>query len=76
MSDNNGGPAFPTSHSPDYPNEIGGGLSLRDYFAAKAMAAILGNLNGDKGGMKGSVAPVLAKLAYQQADAMLVERAA
>lgn len=33
---NDGGPAFPQSHSPNFPNEIVGGLTLRDYFAAHA----------------------------------------
>jgi hypothetical protein len=63
--------------APAVPGEIlASAMTLRDHFAAKAMAAILGNLNGNRGGIKGSIAPVLAKLAYQQADAMLAARGA
>lgn len=43
MSDekNTGGPAFSTS-DPNYETKYGGeGMSLRDYFAAKAMAALM-----------------------------------
>ena len=33
-TDNNGGPAFPIGSTPE---EWGNGMTLRDYFAAKAM---------------------------------------
>ena len=60
MSDNNE-PAFPCDRFGDR------GMSLRDYFAAKAMAAILSNkiIYDEK---------QVAKGAYAQADAMLEAR--
>ncbi len=64
MSKDNGGPAFPTEYG------AVSGMTLRDYFAAKAMQGML-------------AAPVLASSdqfmlardAYTVADAMLLERA-
>ena len=65
MSDDDGGPAFSVPR--DAPAD---GMSLRDYFAAKAMAAMLTiedvHLN--------YVESQLARWAYEQADAMLAER--
>jgi hypothetical protein len=53
-----GGPAFPTLRHEHVP-----GMSLRDYFAAKAMQAIVS---------RGAVdVAQMAKHAYQYADAML-----
>lgn len=78
MSENNGGPAFPT---PDKDN----GMSLRDYFAAMAMQALtvasfssvenstVFNEMADEGKCSGQEA--ISALAYAQADAMLKERA-
>lgn len=71
-----GGPAFPVIPplGPDgtsavgYPF-VGGGMSLRDYFAAKAMPAMYGRV--DSGGLER-----VAKLAYELADAMLAARRA
>ena len=70
---NTGGPAFPTQYYQDsltktiIPNE---GMTLRDYFAAKAMEASIGDATrppaytyADK-----------AKYAYEMADAMLKAR--
>ena len=48
-----------------------GGMSLRDYFAAKAMQAAATN----EAGAEGFTFQQRAAWAYQQADAMLVERA-
>jgi len=62
MRKNTGGPAFPTP--PGHWTEEG--MSLRDYFAAKAMAAELGTTFL-------SVTDV-AKFAYEMADAMLAEK--
>jgi hypothetical protein len=76
-----GGPAFPevvTEYDPDIGRrEVTsvGGMTLRDYFAAKAMPAVIGSLHG----------PVVceecagdflryAMAAYQMADAMLRAR--
>lgn len=52
------------------------GMTLRDYFAAKAMQAMITKSCGQDttGGKKG--VPLIAKFAYEFADAMLDERAA
>lgn len=86
---NDGGPAFPIplnegqsyqGHSPC------DGMTLRDYFAAKAMQGVLSN--SDNGG--GSIEPMVtflanperdgcewvARVAYRIADAMLAARGA
>ena len=58
-----GGPAFPHSRL----GSDADGMTLRDYFAAKAMQA---HLNGSYGAHKIGV----AEWAYAMADAMLKER--
>ena len=65
-----GGPAFPTLLEPGNGHEASDqpGMTLRDYFAAKAMAALLGI--GD-----GGEQVALAEEAYEVADAMLEARA-
>lgn len=64
----NGGPAFPVvfddSIGADFSVEKG--MTLRDYFAAKAMQPLIG---GDYQFMRD-----VAKDAYEMADAMLKER--
>lgn len=76
MSADNGGPAFPRQHAnadADKPGFVRGheGMTLRDYFAAKAMQSLLnsGYEDGFEEDCKG-----LATLAYEIADAMLAER--
>ena len=64
---NTGGPAFPRTQ---WPNESG--MTLRDYFAAKAMQAILSRPMDED---EEEDNPFLARLAYGVADAMLMERA-
>jgi hypothetical protein len=64
---NTGGPAFPTERPAM--SEYGKGMTLRDYFAAKAMQGMLAcpgsiRVNDD------------ANLAYKMADAMLKAREA
>lgn len=51
------------------------GMLLRDYFAAKAMAAMITTSNGPcmVGGLQGAESEA-AKSAYKMADAMLIER--
>lgn len=70
-------PAFPVpglQHDQDF-----NGMSLRDYFAAKAMQVVAqneswrANLYTPQDGL--SIMENNARLAYQIADAMLVERA-
>lgn len=70
-----GGPAFPSS--------IGNGMSLRDYFAAQAMAALASQLL-DKAFVNALVSlsaetnstheEAIAHMSYELADAMLAER--
>jgi|688.fasta_scaffold1095282_3 hypothetical protein len=63
-ANNNGGPAFPDS---DGQTDYTGGMTLRYYFAAKAMQSqIAANLN-----LRGED---VAKKAYKYADAMLAQR--
>jgi hypothetical protein len=59
MSKKTGGPAFPRTQ---WPNETG--MTMRDYFAAKAMQALV----------QGNYFDVTATLAYKMADAMLKAR--
>ena len=58
-------------------NEVDSGMDLRDYFAAKAMQAIITNDNLLKQASEyhdaGSEASI-AMLAYEQADAMMEAR--
>ena len=74
-----GGPAFPL------PGELGLGLTpkemrgmtLRDYFAAKAMQGMLAGLDRDARRFmqrEPEPAAVMAKASYTIADAMLAER--
>jgi hypothetical protein len=63
-------PAFPAMHYDLADNEHG--LTMRDYFAAKAMMALIAHPDSD-----GDKPPsVFAKTAYLMADAMLKARAA
>ena len=61
MTKENGGPAFPLGHS--------SGMSLRDYFAAKAMQSMINNKD-----YLDTPAPAIALDAYYLADAMLKAR--
>lgn len=69
--DKDGGFAFPQSETANG-NSFGaeyadGGMTLRDYFAAKALQGLISNsLNGTPDGA--------AKIAYEFADAMLKHR--
>ena len=68
MNDTNtGGPAFPSSEfDSDYQHTfLTGGMTLRDYFAAKAMQGIL---------FEGLTENETARHAYLMADAMLKAR--
>lgn len=65
------GPAFSfVETDPVYGTRVHVGMSLRDYFAAKAMAAMLTLESVYVHEAKESV----ASMAYQQADAMLARR--
>lgn len=51
------------------------GMTLRDYFAAKVVSGIWANTDILTQVKVGDEAPNIAKIAYDQADAMLAERA-
>ena len=84
MATNTGGPAFPTGTQLSQNNATGevtthqylsDGLSIRDYFAAGAMQAIVSsNANVPVAVSNSYLAPTIAKAAYGIADAMLKER--
>ncbi|MDE3022283.1 MAG: hypothetical protein KGI54_10520 [Pseudomonadota bacterium] len=65
MTKQTGGPAFP---QPINPAEQGRGLTLRDYFAAKAMQGLISNWG------KSNYASDDARYCYEIADAMLEAR--
>ena len=75
MSNDNGGPAFPVNtenkHEAGacFPHE---GMTLRDYFAAKAMHGFITNFDTRRSDIID--VPELARSAYYVADAMIAER--
>jgi hypothetical protein len=71
MSKNNGGPAFPSSIVDDSLHVPG--MTLRDYFAAKAMQGFC-VVTVDDSPIGDWKLDYLAKHAYLMADAMLAER--
>lgn len=85
MSKNTGRPAFPLPCEDHIFHDVFesgyGGISMRDYFAAKALQGLLANPGGpiQANGMSGwswcNCSPEdVAYLAYSLADAMLKER--
>ena len=74
MTKNTGGPAFPRPHSepPHYAQE---GMTLRDYFAAKAMQGMLANPKLQEQILKVGQSWI-EESAYAVADAMLKVRGA
>lgn len=71
---NTGGPAFPFVCDADF--DYGTGMTLRDYFAAKALVAIITDLDTEEAEkiMGKPFRIVAAHLAYGFADAMLKVR--
>ena len=71
MNENKSGPAFPQcSYNMRGGYDITGGMTLRDYFAAKAMQGLI-----ERGFTEfGNAASQYANLAYEYADAMLEAR--
>ena len=63
-----GGPAYPCGKSDQT------GMSLRDYFAAQAMAAWLTTYGEHQHPVVSGTADVIARTAYEMADAMLKAR--
>ena len=79
---NNGGPAFPVSTGDTTVGHQDGiqtwqfpGMTLRDYFAAKAMQAWLSTFTESRHPAENGGASDVAKASYAIADAMLAERA-
>ena len=68
MSKDNGGPAFPCDYEGSTRSDASG-LSIRDYFAAKAMQGIIAAVGYHRGEVD-----FVAESAYDCADAMLKER--
>jgi hypothetical protein len=67
-----GGTAFPLPATEMHGFEAG--MSLRDYFAAKALAAMIGHEGKDYSNCGAIGVPKLAAWAYEYADAMLRAR--
>ena len=74
MSNDNGGPAFPFVLGDDENKFIKyePGMTLRDYFAAKAMNGFITNFDTRLSDIID--VPELARSAYYVADAMIAER--
>lgn len=68
----NGGAAFPGVYYGEIPDVTHEGMSLRDYFAAKALTGMHARDSYDEGQATPSQR---AAIAYLDADAMLAERA-
>ena len=68
MSKDNGGPAFPCEYEGSTRSDASG-ISIRDYFAAKAMQGMIASY-----GYLRSEVDVIAESAYDCADAMRKER--
>jgi hypothetical protein len=64
-----GGPAFPFVFDDGRQRNVYTGMTLRDYFAAKAMQAFIGNAN-----LNVFDVAAVARGAYKMADAMLKAR--
>jgi len=69
MSKDNGGPAFGELQQVGDVAMRDGGLSIRDYFAAKAMQGMIAAVGYHRGEVD-----FMAESAYDCADAMLLER--
>ena len=75
MSNKTGGPAFPRSESLQYSQHITGGMTLRDYFAAKALQPYLSHLCFSIDDEERAIyLEEAAEISYQVADAMLKAR--
>ena len=73
MSRKTGGPAFPLYRGQGFKND---GMTLRDYFAAKAMPAVYADYcaSARKTGWDEGWKHFIARESYEMADAMLTER--
>ena len=68
---NTGGPAFPTEYREDATQPCAEGMTLRDYFAAKAMQSLI--INTDESSAF-EADQWVGRLSYEIADAMLTAR--
>jgi hypothetical protein len=73
MTTETGGPAFPYVADADF--NYGTGMTLRDYFASKAMEGILAS-NTEHEHEDAHIFDAIAEASYKQADAMLKARQA
>ncbi len=71
MSKENGGPAFPVTEAENQYRRTSEGMTLRDYFAAKAMQGLL---NGYEARLNQERIDNLTERAFTLADAMLEAR--
>lgn len=76
-----GGPAFPTEPNTQPGFYLHHGMSLRDYFAGQALPAVIvvtseGNHRPIMRDGERTIAPAIARDAYEMADAMLAARKA
>ena len=69
-----GGPAFPFEYEDEIAQYVSHGMTLRDYFAGKAMSGILAHLENHMERYLDLHDEDIAKFAYRQADAMLKAR--
>lgn len=69
MNTNTGGPAFPTEYREDATQPCAEGMTLRDYFAAKAMQGFIGTTYEEE-----MEFDEVALAAYKYSDAMLKAR--
>ena len=75
MNKETGGPAFPWCGDLNECPTINLGMTLRDYFAAKAMQAGIGLIPHMKQPREGVTVPqAITEMAYEYADAMLKAR--
>lgn len=69
MSKNDGGPAFPQGQAVGEISKLEGGMSLRDYFAAKALQGMCADPS-----TAGTAGKDIVAECYDLADAMLEAR--
>lgn len=74
MTDKTGGAAFPASGHPGKQHLSQEGMTLRDYFAAKAMQGIITTAAAPILTSLAGLDDEIAKTAYELADAMLRAR--
>jgi hypothetical protein len=77
MNKETGGPAFPQQGLDPWknPHQMAKGMTLRDYFAAKAMQAVITDwLNTGDIFQDEEIPEVIARDCYLVADAMIKER--